>query len=130
MAAPLQYQNPPSPTATLESVTLADGNLSEAVSAAGAYTKHTPLAPTAASVGVTSGSALAANTSRTGLILVNTSSNTISIAFGTNPAVLYSGITLEPNGGTYEMDVDSFTSQAVNAIASGSGSNLAIQEYN
>ena len=126
----LQYQNPPIPTATLESVTLVDGNVAEAVAAAGAYTIHSPLAPTAASVGVTSAQVLAANTSRTGLILVNTSSHTISIAFGAHAAVLYSGITLEPNGGTYEMDVDSFTSQAVNAIASGASSNLAIQEYN
>lgn len=86
-------------------------------------------APTAASVGVASAQALAANPNRTGLVLVNTSANTISIAFDGNAAVLNSGITLNPNGGTFVMDDDTFTQKAVNAIAGGATSNLAIQEF-
>jgi hypothetical protein len=87
-----------------------------------------PSAPTQATVGAASGLALASNSSRTGLVLVNTSGNTISIAFGANAAVLNSGITLNPNGGTFVMDAFTFTTQAVNAIAGAASSNLAIQE--
>jgi hypothetical protein len=88
-----------------------------------------PAAPTAATVGVTSAQAVAINSTRTGIILVNTSANWISLGLGA-AAVLYSGITLAPNGGAYEMDAWSFTTDAINAIASGATSNLAIQEYN
>ena len=85
-------------------------------------------APTAASVGVASAEAVAVNTSRTGLILVNTSSAWISLAFGA-AAVLYSGITLAPLGGTFVMDNDTFTTAQIRAIASAAASNLAIQEF-
>lgn len=85
-------------------------------------------APSAVTVGVSSGLALASNSSRKGLVLVNTSANTISIAFGANAAVLNSGITLY-QGGSYNMDAYSFTTAAINAIASAASSNLAIQEY-
>lgn len=88
----------------------------------------TPATATAASVGVASGVAVAANTSRRGLILVNTSANRISLAFGA-AAVLDSGITLMANGGTYTMDGNSFTTAEIRAIASGAASNLAIQEF-
>lgn len=88
----------------------------------------TPASPTAASVGVTSASAVAANASRTGLVLINTSNNTISLGLGA-AAVLSSGITLNPNGGTWEMDNFSFYRGAINAIASGASSNMAIQEF-
>lgn len=91
-------------------------------------TALTPSAPTAASVGIASGAAVAINANRKGLILINTSANYISLGFGANAAVLYSGITLNPNGGTFVMDEFTFTTQAVNAIASGATSNLAIQE--
>jgi len=84
-------------------------------------------APTAASVGIVSAQALAANANRKGLFLVNTSTNYISIGLG-SAAVLYSGITLSPSGGSFWMDEYSFTTSAVNAIASGAASNLAIQE--
>lgn len=88
----------------------------------------TASAPAAASVGVTHGQVLAANANRRGLVLVNTSTNVISIAFGSS-AVLNSGITLEPNGGSFTMDEYTFTTAAVDAIASGGSSNLAIQEF-
>jgi len=92
-------------------------------------TALTPSAPASASVGIASGTAVAANASRKGLTLVNTSNKTISIAFGANAAVLGSGISLLANGGTFVMDEYTFTTQAVNAIAGGAASNLSIQEF-
>lgn len=92
-------------------------------------TTSTGIAPAAASVGITSAQAVAANASRKGLILVNTSNNVISIAFGANAAVLNSGITIYPNGGAYEMDAYNFTTAAINAIAAGASSNLTVQEW-
>lgn len=85
-------------------------------------------APTAASVGVASGTALAANTARAGAVFVNTSGNTISLASDGNAAVLNSGITLNANGGTWVMDSQTFTQGAITAIAGGAASNLAVQE--
>lgn len=82
--------------------------------------------PTAASVGVGSASAVAANANRRGLTLINTSSNDISLGFGA-AAVLNSGITLKPNG-VFEMDEYTFTLGAIFAIAGGAASNLAVQE--
>jgi hypothetical protein len=90
-------------------------------------TALTPAAPTATSVGITSASAVAANASRKGLVLTNTSGGTISLGFG-SAAVLNSGITLS-SGGSFEMDEYTFYAGAVYAIASGAASNLAIQEY-
>lgn len=89
----------------------------------------TPSAPAAASVGVASAEEIAANTSRKGLVCVNTSANAISLAFGTNDAVLNSGITLNASGGTWVMDEHTFTTQAVNGIAGGAASNMAVQEF-
>lgn len=87
----------------------------------------TASSPTFATVGITSASAVAANSSRKGLVLINTSNNTISLGLGAT-AVLSSGITLTP-GGVWEMDENTFTTAAINAIASAASSNLAIQEY-
>lgn len=90
-------------------------------------TALTGSSPTAATVGTSSASAVAANSSRKGLILSNTSNNTISFGLGAT-AVLNSGITLPP-GGVWQMDEFSFTTAAINAIASAASSNLAIQEF-
>jgi hypothetical protein len=84
-------------------------------------------APAAATVGVTSAQAVAANSSRKGLILTNTSPNIISLSFDA-AAVLYSGITLMP-GATFSMDENSFDAGEVRAIASVASSNLSIQEF-
>lgn len=92
----------------------------------GGSTPLTYSAPIAATVGVGAAQALAANANRKGLILVNTSSNNISISIG-GTAVLYSGITLNPFG-TFQMDATTFATGAVSAIASAASSNLAIQE--
>ena len=91
----------------------------------------TPLtgsSPTAATVGVSSAQAVASNSSRKGLTLVNTSAARISIAFGAT-AVLDSGITLYPNGGVFMMGEYDYSTAAVNAIASAASSNLAVQEW-
>jgi len=93
-----------------------------------ASTVLTPSAPDAASVDdAASGQVVAANASRKGLILVNTSSARISLGFESD-AVLDSGVTLYP-GGTFNMSEFDFTIGAVNAIASIAASNLSIQEY-
>ncbi len=89
-------------------------------------TALTAAAPTAATVGVATAQAVASNASRKGLILTNTSVNTISFGIGAS-AVLNSGITLYP-GGTWQMDEGTFTLGAINAIASAASSNLAVQE--
>ena len=86
-------------------------------------------APTFATVGVTSATALAANSSRTAVILTNTSTNTIYLGFGSNAAVVGSGVVLFPNSSLL-LDVVDNVQQAITAIASGSSSNLAIQEFN
>ena len=85
-------------------------------------------APTAVSVGVASTVVVERNAARRGLVLVNTSAARISLAFG-GTAVLDSGITLYPNGGTFMMNEWSFSAVAVNAIASAPASNLAIEEF-
>lgn len=90
-------------------------------------TDLTPSAPAAATVGISSASAVAANANRKGLSIVNTSINRVSLGFG-QVAVLNSGVTLFP-GGTYTMDENSFDLGAVNAIASASSSNISVQEY-
>lgn len=87
----------------------------------------TGAAPAAVSVGVTSGLVIAANTARRGLVLTNTSTGIISFNINGGTAVLRSGITLYP-GGHWEMDSYTFTTAAIEGIASVAASNLAIQE--
>lgn len=83
-------------------------------------------APTSASVGVASAQVLAANASRKGSVLANTSNKTISCAAGAT-AVLNTGITLEA-GAVWNMNEYSLSTSAINCIASGAASNLSIQE--
>lgn len=84
--------------------------------------------PAAATVGTTSAIAVAQNFSRKGLVLTNTSANIIYLAFGAT-AVVGSGIVLASNA-QFIMNEYTLTNAAVHAIASGLGSNLAIQEFN
>lgn len=86
-----------------------------------------PLAPTAATIGTSSVVALKANIDRKGLVLVNTSANTISLGLGTD-ALLNSGITLTPSA-SWNMTEADFTLGPISAIASAGSSNLAIQEF-
>lgn len=90
-------------------------------------TALTPAAPAAASVGVASAAAVAANASRKGLVVVNTSTNTISCT-GASAAVLNSGITLYP-GGAWTMNEYTYTTGAIDCIASAAASNLSVQEF-
>lgn len=90
----------------------------------------TPKTATAVSVGVASGALVAANTTRRHLILVNTSAAArVSLGFGA-AAVLDSGVTLYPNGGSYEMNESegNLYRGAINAIASAAATNVAVQE--
>jgi hypothetical protein len=89
-------------------------------------TPQTPAAPAQVSVAVTTTSVLAANASRTGLVLTNLSNGVISIGLGA-PAVLDSGISLTPNG-VWVMDAFTFVTTTINAIAQFAGSTLAIEE--
>ena len=73
-------------------------------------------APTQASVGVASATAVAFNSGRTGLVLTNLSTGTMYLGFGANAAVVGSGIVLVA-GGTWTMDEFNFSKEAVNAIA-------------
>lgn len=84
--------------------------------------------PTFATVGVTSAQILAADSSRMGLFLTNTSSNFISLGFDGNAAVLNSGLTLTPYG-VLELQPAMITRGAITAIASGASSNLGIQVF-
>lgn len=88
----------------------------------------TASAPTAASVGTSSGVVIAANANRKGLILTNTSSlATVSFHLANGTAVLNSGITLYPHD-SWVMDEYTFTTAAINGIASVASTNVAIQE--
>ena len=92
-----------------------------------AAASYTYPAPTTATVAAVSGEAVPLNTARKGLILCNISANWISLAVNA-AAVLYSGITLPPQGGTWEMDEYTFTTGQIRSISSAAGSVLAIQE--
>jgi len=92
-------------------------------------TALTAAAPTAVSVGVASGVAVAANANRTGLVLTNTSNAIISLNCAGAAAVLLSGITLNANGGVWVMGEYTFTTAEIRAIASAAASNLAVQEF-
>jgi hypothetical protein len=81
--------------------------------------------PQYTTIGTTSALALSASASRRGLVMCNTSSAYISLAFGA-AAVLYSGITLPPYG-AWSMDQFSFWTGEIYAIASLASSNLSIQ---
>lgn len=88
------------------------------------------VAPTFATVGVTSAEAVAENIQRISVYLTNTSDNIISLAFGTNAAVLNSGITLFPGDSFVLQRPALYYTGAINAIASAAASNLSIQEFN
>lgn len=107
-------------------------NATLAVTQSGTWTltaaSLTPAAPTAATVGVTSAAAVAASAGRKQVELLNTSANFISLGFGANAAVLYSGITMTPYG-YVKIDNAAVAALAINAIASAASSNLGVQSY-
>ena len=90
-----------------------------------------PKPPASAIVGTTSMEIVPANSRRLGLVItVTTLGRAVSLSLNgeTDPAVLYSGITLFERG-TYVMDEFLFSYHAVCAIASAPGTNIAIQEF-
>lgn len=98
----------------------------------GVVSTKTPLTasvPATSTVGAASAEAVAANGSRKGLAITNLSTNVISLGFGTNPAVLNSGITLTQYGSVYEMSEYDYVTSSVNAIASSGSSVIGIQEF-
>lgn len=92
-------------------------------------TPLTPSSPTFATVGVTSSTVVVSNSSRTGLIIINLSTNVISLAFSANPAVLNSGITLTQYGSVYQASEYDYVITSVQAIASSGSSVISIQEF-
>lgn len=92
------------------------------------YAPLTGAAPATVSVGVASAEAVAANAARKGLVLINLSANTISLGLG-NAAVLNQGITILATGGAWTMTPETYTIQAINAIANVAASALAVQEF-
>lgn len=83
-------------------------------------------APATASVGVASASAVSANASRKGLLIVNVSNATVCLGLA-SAAVLNSGICLQPSA-AWSMNEYSFVTGAINAIASAAASTISIQE--
>lgn len=90
-------------------------------------TPLTAASPTFATVTGTSAQVIASDTTRKSLVLINLSSDNIS--FGVNtPAVVGSGITITPNG-VWESDEYSYVTGQIQAISSGTSSQLAIQSF-
>jgi len=85
-------------------------------------------APTNVLVGTSSGTAVAANNDRVGLVIVNISDSTIYIGLGGNAAVLKSGIALT-TGGDWSMDDYTFNNEVVTAIAHTANSVISFQEF-
>lgn len=82
---------------------------------------------TAVSVGVASGTALAANPRATYRMFQNDSANTIYLMIDA-AAVVNQGIRLNASGGSYEMSGKNLSRKQVNAIATGAASNLLVLE--
>lgn len=85
-------------------------------------------APTQIDVDTASKEVVAENYSRTGLVLTNLSTGTMYIGIN-SPAVLGSGIALNPGGGVWVMDEYTYTKESIRAIAHADNSLLAIQEF-
>lgn len=85
-------------------------------------------APAFATVGAASGLVLALNANRRYASFVNDSANIIYLGIGA-AAVIGSGTRINPNGGSYEIkEFENLTTQVINAIATGAGSNMTVQE--
>lgn len=87
------------------------------------------IAHTAATIGVASGAALAANANRKYALLVNDSDTAIYIKIG-SAAVVSEGIRLNAQGGSYEMSAayGNLDTRAINAISSDAGQTLLVTE--
>lgn len=85
--------------------------------------------PTSATLGTVAGTVVADNPDRTGLWLACLSGGTVSIGFGTALATINKGITLQPGGAPWEMGELQFNTAVVTAVASGTPTVIAIQEW-
>lgn len=86
-----------------------------------------PKAPLSVLVGIVSSVVIYENVKRKGLIVINSSGNTVSLGLGVD-ATLYKGITLYP-GGTFNMAEEDFYAGTIYAIAGAIDSLLSIQEF-
>lgn len=85
-------------------------------------------APSSVTVSSVSTSIIAANADRKGLVLINNGTKDCFLGIGT-AALLNNGILLKANGGTWIMDPETFTTQAINGITSSSTTTMLIQEF-
>lgn len=100
----------------------------QALSIKAEYSPLTAAAPATVSAGVTSGTLIASNANRKGLVVINTSTlGTISLNLVNGSAVLNSGITLYPHDVWY-MDGFTFTTAQINVIASLAATSVGLQE--
>jgi len=105
------------------------GANSSSVQPVSTKTALTASAPTNATVTASSTLIVASNASRKGLAIINITGNPVSLGFGSNPAVLNSGITLTTIGSVWETSEYDFVTSAVNAISSVASNVVSIQEY-
>lgn len=84
---------------------------------------------TTTTVGVATGQVLAANAARKYASFQNDSDTVIYLKIGSS-AVLNQGVRLNPNGGVYEMSINTgnLDTRAVNAISSVASKNLLVRE--
>lgn len=88
-----------------------------------------PASPTSATVGTSSAQIVAADAATKFVELTNThATNWIYLAFGAT-AVVGSGVALAPGGGSWSPPPGFTVTSAVNAIASGASTNVAVQRY-
>lgn len=105
------------------------GSDSSEVQPVSTKTALTASAPTTATVTASSTTIVSANANRKGLAIVNITGNPVSLGFGANAAVLYSGITLTTIGSVWETSEYDFVTSAVQAISSVASNVVSIQEY-
>lgn len=92
-------------------------------------TSLTASSPATASITTTSAAVIATNANRTGLVITNTHATSwLYLGIGAT-AVVGSGIALAPNGGCWTMDAHTFSTAAVNGIASAGTITVAVQEF-
>lgn len=115
--------------ASINSVQRGDGKFALCVDTTSNGGAIVEAAPTTCTAGVADAAGIAANANRRHLVVVNTSANWVSLSFN-GAAVLYSGITLAPNGGAWEASQaqGNCPLTAMRTIASGAASVLAVQE--
>ncbi len=90
-------------------------------------TRATFSAPAAYGATASSTTALAANDRRVSLVITNEASEKCYLAWGSNPAVVGSGMVI-PAGGNLFLDRELVSTQALQVILTSGTGNLSIQE--